>query len=1233
MIVHVHKWRSWISAAGRDSFDVPWRYGMVAADVVPPVMSDKSGLRVFVNGEACACPAFTRISPRDHVDVALMPADPGTITIGSLTIKALIGNSLILSTILGAGAILLANHILRKLLAPPKGPKKKDDDESATSGWSGSTNVRVEGQPRKVIYGMISDAPTIIDEFIVTRPSPFTSVLYTLGTHGEGPVHSIGDKLEDNPTDEPFLTGDSSNPIPTGIQINGNSLENYRDVEAHVRMGNEDQLPVPGFEKIATEHSVSAELTQAETEAALGHLQLNADLPLTVAIPYNSNDPDAQAVWDAYGFSFDILHRADRFTALVSFPRGLFRITSTGDLADGAFQGLIRYRELDGDGLPILQGGDNGDGWVYVPPEPMLLAATQDPFAKEFSGVFMDPQNFTPGELGRACFFDGTNDYATTNLGANDTLPNSPASWAAGSSPDEMTVTGWFQFDGLPAGGGSTLRPLFEMSDPASPNRGVALGLFRVNFVDGGGSGVKWVPGVYTGNGSAVTLHHWTNPYGAIYVPHSGTGLTPFHHIAYTYRKLTGSNSVLSIYLNGLLAYTTTGSTARIVAAGKALELGRSRTFDAGVYSDVRIDEVKVYDRELTAVEIEADYNDGRGTYGTADADLVAGWHFDEPVATATAQDYGNYQSISSQNDLRLLNGAGDGAAGSGWVIVPGTGPVKRARYRVQLLRANLKSKTTFVADESVWSLLYGKIDAVLAYPGLALLATKIKANTQLEGSAPKITSLVKGVLCPVWDGLSTTNPGITYQWTQNPAWICLDIATNKRYGRGSEYDFLTVDLPSLKEMADYADEFIYDNRGQRQGIHELDDDFPIQDIRHLSTLFDGFGGLEVYFRSSPTIVAPPRRWTAGRFIGFTGIPGPTGAYTVDITGISGFEIGSVEFTGGGWVVNLKYDTNTYGMPWTDGQFLSTYIALAGVAEGRERRFEYNWVHDTFKSFWDTLVDVASTARSMPIRDGRRLRFKTEKPRSAVGLIGMGSIIPETFEITYAGVSQRTNSIQADYWDQDKNYDRANVSMDDPALELDTPEEDLVRESITIEGITRRSQVKRHLYFMLLVSRILGRRGKFKAAMETLPFEAGDVFQLAHNIVQWGKSGRILAASTTTELFVDREITLAPGVTYYAKVRGGVQTQEVDGTIVDQTSTVEITEAAGTYASGTGISIDTLSFTPSKDDPYVIYSLDEIRLVQIASISLGQGGEREIEWIEYDEAVYDCDELPEDLTE
>lgn len=98
---------------------------------------------------------------------------------------------------------------------------------------------------------------------------------------------------------------------------------------------------------------------------------------------------------------------------------------------------------------------------------------------------------------------------------------------------------------------------------------------------------------------------------------------------------------------------------------------------------------------------------------------------------------------------------------------------------------------------------------AALAYPNQALLAVEALGTEQLSGGIPTVTAMVKGRKAWIWDGVSETSPAFTQAWTDNPAWIALDILLTKDIGLGAYVTLNQIDLQSFKDWADYCDESV----------------------------------------------------------------------------------------------------------------------------------------------------------------------------------------------------------------------------------------------------------------------------------------------------------------------------------------------------------------------------------------------------------------------------------------
>lgn len=1218
--VHIRRQRVWfgLDNSADDSF-VDWQEGLRLRDVVPVEMRSTDRLRAYVNN-FLESDLDRTLDPGDHVNLSLLPSGPGIAAFAAA--HPFIANLALAFTL---------NVALHFLIPRPRGPKRRGDEESPSQSWSGVQNVRVEGQPKQVVYGEYRAVPQVLDEFIVNRNIPAESDYYALLSIGEGPVYSIAGVTEDTPLDEPF-TSEAGN-IPAGIQVNGNELQNFDGVEVHIRMGTNDQLPIRGFEYVNTPYDVGSVLDQV--------VSASGDTTQLAISTYNSNAAGDQAVWDQYGFGFDMTDDADAYSITITFQNGLYKIGSSGNLQDAAFQPLMRYIELDGGGIPIASGGDNGDGYVYVPPEPMLFAHHQSTFNYELTGLFRDPQSYVPGTAGNCLSCDGINDY-----GATSATPLVPPSWAPGSQPDAVTWCGWVSFTSLPAGTTVAHQPIIEWGNTGT-NGGWCFGISRRQFDSGGPSSAwYWVPTVYyrtTGTTSVTVIHEGTGAFPPAIPSFPVVSVNTYYFLSFAYRKATpGVNGHFSIHLNGQLvkyvSFSSSSPNIGGITAARPFEVFRStglvKQLNAGAdtYTSAKGDEFVIFNRELILQEIQGRYNGGIGVSGSSGGDIVAAWHFDNTSAVSTP-DYG-----PNGNTLNLNNGANTTTGG---IVVTSTpAAVKRSTYRVEVLRRNKTSDSTAIQDEATWSVLTGKVDEWLSYPNTALLAIKIKATDQLNSTAPVVTVLTKGRLVPVWDGVSLTSPNITNQWSQNPAWIALDVITNNRYGLGTYFSFSTgTFLEQFYDLATYADGFVYDGMGQKQTIHESNATYPIIQITYDGTMFSGFGGFRLVFRAAAGHF-PPNYWVVGRFLGFTGLP-TDGTVVVDINiggGLQdGWEIGAVTIGAGTAFVDLRYDKATYGdPPWGGGGDYGTSATttLTGEVQGMERRYQYDHQHDTFNSGWNTLIDILSTCRAMPTKEGNKIGVRYERPRQAVAVVNHASIKPGSFEIEYPGRLDRPNSYSADFFDRDNNYERSSASQDDPELETAALEEDIHRENLTLTGVVRRSQLIRHLLWMLKINRLSDRIVKFASGLEACSTQVGDVVQLSHDIVPYGKSGRIPDnTATTTSVPLDRDVVLAPATSYFLRVCDASAGQELnsDNTASDVYRTTAVTSAAGSYPLGTPLTVTALPFTPAKDDKYVLFKSGEELLVNIAETKLAPDMSVQATAVRYNEDAYDVDTLPEDL--
>ena len=125
--------------------------------------------------------------------------------------------------------------------------------------------------------------------------------------------------------------------------------------------------------------------------------------------------------------------------------------------------------------------------------------------------------------------------------------------------------------------------------------------------------------------------------------------------------------------------------------------------------------------------------------------------------------------------------------------------------------------------------------DLNLTYNNSALVGVKIKDPTQFGNRIPEVMFRIKGkkvtipsnydantrIYTGVWDGTFNT---LTKYYTNNPAWILLDVLTDTRSGLG--IDIADIDKYAIYNLAKYCDETIDDGLGGTIPRYTLDYQF-----------------------------------------------------------------------------------------------------------------------------------------------------------------------------------------------------------------------------------------------------------------------------------------------------------------------------------------------------------------------------------------------------------------------
>jgi len=960
-----------------------------------------------------------------------------------------------------------ASLVLNALLAPGKPPPKRDDESSPTYGFTNlQSNNRGVGTPIPVVYGEHRVSPPIINQFVRnffdSDGDPQSEILM-LFLVSEGPIQAIGDKTADG---GPFSI-EEGNAID-GLQIDNQPAENFNQVEAHVRLGSNDQTAIDEFAEPVLQFEVGSIFRNS---TATGTITATAGV-------FSAGDANITK-WDN-AISFTAGDDADEFSAVVAFLNGLYSISSQGNITPNIAQFQTRYREVDGSGTPF------GD-YIVLPPENAVQVAKQGSFSVEFKHRYLDSDDYVPPVDG---FY--MNCPSTMLLGGSYTIDSESITQR---DDVEFTWVGWVKSDGT---GVSDQRYCFFDWLDSGNNEGARLtlimGITSAQFLL---EGNEWSE-LSGGHSSLATLR---------------TG-TAWNLVGVSFKANFDSagNARIRFYMNGVIVSRVIANRSLILDLGQIIRMG-IRSSGAAQRWIGGMDECAFYTRELSQFEVVSKWNLGANAPpGDADENgLIVGFRYDTEAGGFSPEVFGPGTDDAVTG---LLMGSGTGLStdpdittGSdvGIVQTPQTGTNVKSKFLVEMQRINPEDSGLDDVDEATWSSVQLRAYDDFQYPSCALLAVKIRATDQLNTSQPLVTALVKGRQVPIWDGGDAQFPVAVDTYSRNPAWISADLLVNDRYGMGAFYELSDLDVNQFKNFADWCDDRIYGGG----------DTVPFTSVA--SRPAASVAGWSVDLIEWRVTSLPPN------------FPQPTaGVLTssdvfLNITGTS------VTPSFPSWVTsNTATSAEVLQVAWDSDTSLfhvrvphlsttSTITTFSATSTDYvykifEPRMRYDGVFDRAEfPAWDALLQVLLTARAVPVRLGSRMSIFFDDARTPVALIGMGSMIEGSFQLDYSDIASRPNAQEVTYFNRDDNYERTPISREHPDLTNPTLQSSFRWRRLVLEGVTRRSQALRHIVRDLNVFNLLRRTIQFEVGIDALLYQPGDVVAISHDVPDFGTSGRIWA--------------------------------------------------------------------------------------------------------------------------
>ena len=146
-----------------------------------------------------------------------------------------------------------------------------------------------------------------------------------------------------------------------------------------------------------------------------------------------------------------------------------------------------------------------------------------------------------------------------------------------------------------------------------------------------------------------------------------------------------------------------------------------------------------------------------------------------------------------------------------------------RVPFTIKVERITADSTSNRLANKTMWASYTEIIDAQFRYPNTAYMG--VKFDSEYFNNIPTRTYEIYGIKVRVPSNYAPETRTYTGLWdgtfkvayTNNPAWILMDIVTHKRYGLGDRLGQFSVDKWALYQIAQYCDQMIPDGFGGRE--------------------------------------------------------------------------------------------------------------------------------------------------------------------------------------------------------------------------------------------------------------------------------------------------------------------------------------------------------------------------------------------------------------------------------
>ena len=410
---------------------------------------------------------------------------------------------------------------------------------------------------------------------------------------------------------------------------------------------------------------------------------------------------------------------------------------------------------------------------------------------------------------------------------------------------------------------------------------------------------------------------------------------------------------------------------------------------------------------------------------------------------------------------------------------------------------------------------------ANINYGGIALLGIDLKATDQLSNSRPNFKVQCTRKPLKINNALRDST---------NPAWICLDVLTNKHYGMGM--DITDIDLPTFTRWAAFCDGGIANTFTLSKTIPSLVNNTNIiaGDLVIPATDLPAGESLSLTkYLSTSTLNATGevlvRNITTGAY--------RTLEVPMDEKNINGItqkyiKNHSVLADGIYYIISFTHDLKANSAITYDLSFKDKAYAVTP-------KLQFNGLFDTSGDIWTALQDIAQVGRGQVILRGNKYSCIYDDVKTVKGLFNAAN--SNNVTVQYISTADIASEIEIQYSDKNLEYEMNSISVQD----ADAMASGVVSNKTTkqIKGITSENEALIMGRYLLATSKYLRRMITLDADIESITQTVGDLIAVQTDVTQYGVGGIVLQ-KLGDAVILDNTVTLEIGIEYTLKIKNAL---------------------------------------------------------------------------------------------